>query len=307
MNPLWSFILSLRPKQWIKNLTVFVAIFLSGDLFDLDKLEQVSLTFVLFCATSSAMYLLNDVIDRQQDLLHPVKKSRPIASGAITPEVALITAAILAGLSLWQASLIHPSLFMMLAAYICLQLAYSLAFKRTIIIDALIIALGFVIRVYAGAFIISEPLSAWLLLAVAAGAWFLALGKRRSELTLMGHRVASEHRATLLHYPEVLLDSLTTMAATAALIFYAMYTFLSDKHGLEFLSPFLPSTLEAPKLMMLTIPLVIYGVARYLYIIYEKKEASSPEVALLRDAPLLLTIMLMVGAVFIITYLLQSA
>lgn len=293
---------SLRPKQWIKNLTVFTAIFLGGELYQLANLERVSLTFIAFCAASSAMYLVNDVIDRHKDLLHPVKKHRPIASGQVSPLLALITATLLALTAMILAFSIHPTLPLMVAAYISLQFAYSLAFKQTIIIDAMLIAVGFVLRVYAGAFVISEPLSAWLLLSVAAGAWFLALGKRRSELTLMGHRVASEHRSTLLHYPEVLLDSLTTMAATATVIFFSMYTFLSNKQGLNFLSPWLPSTLEAPKLMMLAIPFVLYGIARYLYIIYEKKGASSPEVALLKDIPLLITVWLLILSLYLIIY-----
>src|SRR5690606_12589965 len=202
----------------------------------------------------SGMYLINDVADRRRDALHPVKKLRPIAAGKVSVLVALITAAILVGMSVWLAWDIHRTLLAMVAGYAFLQIAYSLFFKHTIIIDAMLVALWFVFRVYAGAFVIAEPLSAWLLLSVAAGAWFLALGKRRSELTLMGHRVASEHRSTLLHYPEVLLDSLTTMAATATVVFFCMYTFLSGKQGLDFLAAFLPSTLEAPKILMLTIP-----------------------------------------------------
>ncbi len=307
MRHLWYILVSLRPKQWIKNISVFIAIFIGGRLFQIEDLEKVSLTFIVFCAASSAMYLLNDVVDRNKDRYHPVKKNRPISSGKLSPLAAILAALLLVIVAVWLSVQVHPALIAMVTGYIILQLAYSLIFKRTIIIDAMLIAVGFVIRVYAGAFVISEPLSAWLLLAVAAAAWFLALGKRRSELTLMGHRVASEHRQTLLHYPAVLLDSLTTMSATATVVFYAMFTFLSQKQGLEFLSPFLPLTLEAPKLMMITIPLVIYGVARYLYIIYEKKEASSPETALLRDIPLLSTLAVLILVMFIVIYGLNLA
>lgn len=306
MRQLYLLLISMRPRQWLKNSTVFVALFLGGWLFDTERLAVVWLAFAVFCLASSGMYLINDVVDRHRDRLHPTKKLRPIAAGALSTSTAVAAAVGLLGLSIWLAWGIHQSLIVMVAGYVMLQTAYSFVFKRTIIIDALLIALGFVIRVYSGAFIIAEPLSAWLLLAVAAGAWFLALGKRRSELTLMGHRVASEHRSTLLHYPEVLLDSLTTMAATSMVVFYCMYTFLSDKHGLSFLSPYLPSTLEAPKLLMLTIPFVIYGVARYLYIIYEKKEADSPELALLRDVPLLVNLALLAGVLFVIIYVLEA-
>ena len=253
-----------------------------------------------------SMYLINDVVDRHKDRLHPTKKERPIAAGKLPIWLALAVSAGLLAVAIWLALDLHRTLIAMVGGYVLLQIAYSLLFKHTIIIDAMLIALGFVIRVYAGAFVISEPLSAWLLLSVAAGSWFLALGKRRSELTLMGHRVASEHRSTLLHYPEVLLDSLTTMAATATVVFFSMYTFLSSKQGLSFLAAFLPSTLEAPKLMMLTIPLVLYGVARYLYIIYEKKEADSPEKALLRDIPLLVDVVLLIGISYCIIYIIQA-
>ena len=306
MKLLYYLLVSLRPRQWLKNTVVFAAIFLGGELFDLDHLQAVWTTFIVFCLASSSMYLINDVVDRHKDRLHPTKKERPIAAGKLPIWLALVASAGLLAVAIWLTLDIHRTLIAMVGGYVLLQIAYSLLFKHTIIIDAMLIALGFVIRVYAGAFVISEPLSAWLLLSVAAGSWFLALGKRRSELTLMGHRVASEHRSTLLHYPEVLLDSLTTMAATATVVFFSMYTFLSSKQGLSFLAAFLPSTLEAPKLMMLTIPLVLYGVARYLYIIYEKKEADSPEKALLRDIPLLVDVVLLIGISYCIIYIIQA-
>lgn len=252
---------SLRPVQWIKNLAVFIAPFLGGQLFDPVKFIPVVWTFISFCLASSAMYLLNDVMDAKADRLHPTKQYRPIASGKVPATVALVVSVLLAMASLWLASTTHTTLVAMVAGYMILQLAYTFLFKRAIIIDAMLISVGFVLRVFAGAFVIMEPLSAWLLLSVAAGAWFLALGKRRSELTLMGHRVAAEHRQTLLHYPEVLLDSLTTMAATSTLIFYSMFTFLSPKLSLSSWADWLPSTLESPKLLMLTLPFILYGVA----------------------------------------------
>lgn len=297
---------SMRPLQWIKNLAVFIAPFLAGQLLDTSKLVPTLWTFVAFCCASSAMYLLNDVMDRQADRLHPTKKYRPIASGVVPVWLALASSAALVILSLVIADHTHQTLTVMVAGYMALQLAYTFLFKRAIIIDAMLIALGFVLRVYAGAFVVSVPLSAWLLLAVASGAWFLALGKRRSELTLMGHRVAAEHRQTLSHYPEVLLDSLTTMAATSTLVFYSLFAFLSAKLDLGALARWLPSTLEAPKLLMLTLPFVLYGVARYLYLIYEKKEADSPELALLHDWPLLLDVILLIMTFVAILYILPE-
>jgi 4-hydroxybenzoate polyprenyltransferase len=294
---------SLRPKQWVKNLLVFAAIFLGGMLFEGEAFERVAWTFIAFCAASSAMYLLNDVVDRRRDVLHPTKQFRPIASGSVPVWLAVFLSGALIVLSLILAASLHRSLLTLVGAYIVLQFAYTLFFKRAMIIDALLISLGFILRVYAGAFVIHQPVSAWLLLAVASGAWFLALGKRRSELTLMGHRVASEHRQTLLHYPEVLLDSLTTMSATATLVFYSLYAFLTGgKMELENFAQYLPATLEAPKVLMVTIPLVVYGIARYLYIIYEKREADSPEIALLHDGPLLFDLFLLLVVLFVIIY-----
>jgi len=199
MHYLYPLFVSLRPRQWLKNSVVFMALFLGGWLFDVDKMTTVWMTFVVFCMASSGMYLINDVLDRNKDKLHPTKKKRPIAAGKLPVWLALTASALLLGLSIFVSWDIHRTLLAMVGGYILLQSAYSLLFKRTMIIDAMLIALGFVIRVYAGAFVISEPLSAWLLLSVAAGAWFLALGKRRSELTLMGQRVASERRAELCH------------------------------------------------------------------------------------------------------------
>jgi 4-hydroxybenzoate polyprenyltransferase len=302
----WNLFRSLRPRQWLKNLSVFIALFLGGWLFAHPHVERVALTFVVFCAASSSMYLLNDVIDRRKDQLHPTKKNRPIASGQVPAWLALLASLGLVAGSLGLAMQLHITLVAMVAGYLVLQVAYSLLFKQAMIIDAMLISLGFIIRVYAGAFVIQEPLSAWLLLAVGAGAWFLALGKRRSELTLMGHRVASEHRSTLLHYPEVLLDSLTTMAATTTIVFYSLFAFLTEQHSLGNYSNLLPSTLESPKLLMLSIPLVVYGAARYLYIIYEKREADSPEFALLRDFPLLAAISLLALLMYTIIYILPQ-
>jgi 4-hydroxybenzoate polyprenyltransferase len=244
-------------------------------------------------------------MDRHADSLHPAKKRRPIAAGVVPIWLAGIVSISLAAGALLLASNVHKTLVVMVLGYMVLQLAYTFLFKKAIIIDAMLISLGFVLRVYAGSFVIAEPLSAWLLLAVAAGAWFLALGKRRSELTLMGHRVAAEHRPTLSHYPEVLLDSLTTMAATSTLVFYSLYTFLNAKQVLSGMwAQYLPSTLESPKLLMLTLPFVLYGIARYLYLIYEKKEADSPELALLHDWPLLVNVLLLIATLTAILYIL---
>lgn len=297
---------SMRPLQWIKNLAVFIAPFLGGQLLEPGKTAPVVWTFVSFCLASSAMYLLNDIMDAKADRLHPTKKNRPIAQGRVSTGLASVAAILLACVSLWLAYRTHTTLVAMVAGYMLLQVAYTFLFKRAIIIDAMLIAVGFVLRVFAGAFVVMVPLSAWLLLAVAAGAWFLALGKRRSELTLMGNRVAAEHRQTLSHYPAVLLDSLTTMAATSTIIFYAMFTFLSAKLSLSSWADWLPSTLESPKLLMLTLPFVLYGIARYLYIIYEKKEADSPELALLHDWPLLLDLILLVVTYIGIIYILPE-
>lgn len=289
---LWGILKASRPRQWVKNFAVFAALIFSGTLLDPLNLLKATQAFLLFCVFSSATYFLNDIFDIERDKLHPFKKKRPIASGLIPAPLAVILAFLLIITGLPFAYNLSPAFFFAAVTYLILQLFYSAYLKQVILIDVLVIAAGFVLRVYGGVWAIDAHLNVWFLLSVSSFALFLAIGKRRSERTLLEGQ-ASQHRETLLHYPESLLDSLTAMFATAAWLSYAFFAFLQPSIQVRpdvstFLGGFeLPLT-EA-KYLMATVPVVIYGVMRYLYIIYEKKEGESPERILLSDKPLLIT------------------
>lgn len=305
----WGLLKESRPRQWIKNFAVFAALIFSGSL--LDKTAQIKSleAFLLFCGFSSATYLLNDVFDVERDKLHPFKSKRPIASGLISQPMAIIIALVLIAILLPVSYKLSPAFFFAATFYLTLQLFYSAYLKQVILIDVLVIAAGFVLRVYGGVWAIDAHLNVWFLLSVTSFALFLAIGKRRSERTLM-EATAARHRETLLHYPENLLDILTAMFANSTWLTYAFFAFLQPpitaRVGLSnFLGGFeLPFT-EA-KYLMATVPVVIYAVMRYLYIIYEKKEGESPERVILTDYPLLVSVVLYLFMVIGIIYYLRS-
>lgn len=305
----WGLLKEARPRQWIKNFAVFAALIFSGSLFNQTAQIQALAAFLLFCGFSSATYLLNDVFDIERDKLHPFKSKRPIASGLIPQSIAIFLALGLMGILLPLSYKLSPAFFFISVTYLILQLFYSAYLKQVILIDVLVIAAGFVLRVYAGVWAINAHLNVWFLLSVTSFALFLAIGKRRSERTLM-EATAARHRETLLHYPENLLDILTSMFANSTWLAYAFFAFLQPpiaaRQGLtNFLGGFdLPFT-EA-KYLMATVPVVIYAVMRYLYIIYEKKEGESPERVILTDYPLLVSVVLYLFMVIGIIYYLRS-
>lgn len=305
---LYYLLKSARPRQWTKNFSVFAPLLFSGWLFTFEKVTLAIWAFFLFCLLSSSVYFINDLIDRPQDRLHPFKKLRPIASGKLDPRLALTIAVGTIFLVLIWSFQFKLAFSVAVAAFIVLQLSYSLFIKEIILLDVMAIAASFVIRVYAGAFIISAHINVWFLLAVVSTSLFLAIAKRRSELTLLrGQEVAGQHRITLSHYPETLLQSLTTMFATASWITYALFTFnyptpRPNERLSNFLSDYLPSTLEQSKWLMISIPFVLYGVMRYLYIVYEKKEGESPERVVLSDTPLLATGVLWFLSILVVLY-----
>lgn len=308
-NNIFYYILrSARPRQWLKSFAVFAPLVFSGWLFTEDKLLLSLYAFVLLSALSSGMYLINDVIDRSLDQKHPFKRFRPIASGELNPRVALFTAFVLITSAVLISFNFSPAFRVAVLAFLALQMSYSLFLKQVILIDVMAIAASFTIRVYAGAFIIGAHVNVWFLLAVISASLFLAIGKRRSELTILqGHGEAGQHRATLSHYPETLLDILTAMFATATWLTYALFTFnfpspQPHERIASFLFEILPSTIEQSKWLMISVPFVIYGVMRYLYIIYEKHEGESPERIILNDKPLLITALLGFFAILIILY-----
>ncbi len=301
----WALFKAARPRQWIKNFAVFAALIFSGTLFDAIAVLKAFEAFLLFCIFSSATYLLNDVFDVERDKLHPFKKKRPIASGLVPIPLAVSLALLSIAIFLPFAYKLSPAFFFATLTYLIIQLFYSAFLKRIILIDVLAIAAGFVLRVYGGVWAIDAHLNVWFLLCVTSFALFLAIGKRRSERTLISS-ATFPHRETLLHYPENLLDILTSMFANSTWLTYAFFAFLQPPIQARNVVSNVLYGLNLPvseaKYLMATVPVVLYAVMRYLYIIYEKKEGESPERVILRDKPLLVTVIfwgvLVVGIIY---------
>ncbi len=295
----------VRPRQWIKNFAIFAGLIFSGQLLILNSVVLTIEAFLIFCGITSITYILNDCFDIERDKLHPFKKKRPIASGQVPVKLAVTVAAILTIILIPLSYMLATPFFLAVVAYLLIQLMYSAFLKTMILVDVMVIAAGFVLRIYAGVWTIDAHLNVWFLLAVVSFALFLAIGKRRSELTLL-HGQASKHRETLLHYPENLLDILTAMFATSTWFAYAFFAFLQPTISVrESLAGFIKQVslpFDEAKFLMITVPIVIYGVMRYLYIIYEKKEGESPERVILTDKPLLFAVILWMLMVLTIIY-----
>lgn len=302
-----------RPRQWIKNLAVFTTVLFTGQLFNPVSIELSIRAFITFCFLSSATYYLNDLVDFHKDQLHPYKKKRPIASGKISFRLAIsiLVTQVLLGLIL--AKSINNSFFAAAITYLLLQIAYSFVLKNITVLDIITIAVGYMLRIYAGEFATGYHISIWLSLCVISLSMFLAIGKRRSELTLLmsikSDKLAAT-RSTLMHYSEKLLDVYIAMFANTTWLTYAFYTFFEKPIRLTF-SPrmtilsteFLPELAER-KWLMSTIPLVLYGIMRYMQLIYEKAQGESPEKILTSDIPLFSTVVVWLTMVFTIVYLL---
>jgi len=297
-------LISLRPIQWLKNLVVFAAIIFSRELFIGAKFLPVFYTFLIFSAASSAIYLINDLVDQPLDQLHFSKKNRPIAAGRLPSQLVASSALGLIAASLIASFYLSGYLFFTLVIYLTIQLMYSFWLKGIILLDVLAIAIAFMLRIFAGSVVVLTPLSAWLILTTMMLALFLGVGKRRSELTLLSAQQAGRGiRKTLLSYPVAFLDGLAFMMATATLITYSLFTFNSPEFAQkEFFATFFPRTLSSPKLLMVTIPIVVYGVFRYLYLIFEKSEGESPEKVLISDRPLFACVILWLASVIFILY-----
>lgn len=284
---------SIRVTQWIKNIVVFAPIIFSGFLFVPGYFEKVAWAFVLFCLLSSSIYVFNDLVDIKSDRLHPFKKNRPIASGKIPLELAVFLFLMLAGVSLLLGFMTSSFFFAAMGAYFLMNIFYSLWWKKVPILDVFVIATGFVIRIYAGSFIINVHMDVWFLLTVISASLFLAVGKRRSEMTLLSGAgiEAKGTRTTLIHYTPELLDAYTSMFANTTWLTYALFSFLHPTFVAEGkvlkLFAILPRTLMAEKWLMATVPVVIYGVMRYMQLIYEKNQGESPHKVIMSDKPLL--------------------
>ncbi len=280
----------LRPSHWLKNGVVLAPLIFAGRATDITLIESAAAAVAVFCLLSSAVYVLNDLLDRKTDRLHPLKKSRPLASGDVPVGGAIAMLAILAATSLGGAWAIGTPFLTAAVVYLVLNLAYSAYLKRVVLLDAMSVALGFCVRAYAGALAIGVPCSKWLLINTLFLALFMALGKRRHELILLSDE-ANNHRRTLGLYSAHLLDQLIGITTAAVVIAYMLYTFsneVSVKLGTETL--------------FFTVPFVVYGVFRYLYLIHRKDMGGSPTAILLTDKPILATVCLWATTVIVILY-----
>jgi 4-hydroxybenzoate polyprenyltransferase len=276
----------LRPKQWIKNLFVFAALIFARDLFQMPLLGLTALAFVLFCLASSGVYIINDILDVEHDRNHPIKRHRPIAAGRVPVNSAAGLSLALLAAGLAGSFLVARPLGFVTFAYILLMVFYSLYLKQQVILDIFTIAAGFVLRVVAGAAVTGVYFSPWLLLCTIFLSLFIALGKRRHELYLLDDN-AAEHRSALSAYSFAFIDQMVGIATSATIISYSLYTFLAPTN----------------RNLIYTIPFVLYGLFRYLFVIYQQQSGGAPEEVLLRDRPLLAAVLLWIIACAVILYL----
>ncbi|MFA6169222.1 MAG: decaprenyl-phosphate phosphoribosyltransferase [Candidatus Margulisiibacteriota bacterium] len=281
--------LSLRPNQWTKNFFVFAGLIFSLEFFQITALFKAFDAFLIFCAISSAMYLINDLKDLAADQKHPIKKNRPIASGQVPILLAFYFAALLLLVSIPLSFYFSTPFGWVVIAYVLLMLCYSFFLKNMVILDVFSIAAGFVLRAIAGVVVINVVLSPWLVICTILLALFIALGKRRHELMTID--LATEHRKILEEYSPRLLDQLISAVAGSTVIAYALYTLWP-----ETIAKFGTTSL------VYSVPFVLYGIFRYLYLIYKKEEGGQPEKTLLSDWPLLIDILLWIVALMIIIY-----
>ena len=279
---------SLRPVQWLKNGFVLAPIVFSGRVHDPESWGRSLLAVAAFCAASSATYLVNDVLDRESDRRHPAKRNRPIAAGEISVGLAISVAVLLIAASAAAAFVLGGWFPAVLGAYLVLTLSYSVFLKEAVFVDVLVVAAGFVLRVVGGAVAIEVPISTWLLLCTYLLALYLALGKRRAEIALLGEE-AGNHRVVLGHYTLPLVDQAISVVLGATVLAYTLYTVAPDtvdKVGSEGL--------------MATVPVVLYGLFRYLYLLHRHELGGSPTRVLITDMPLLACVVLWIAVAAIV-------
>jgi len=282
----------MRLRQWPKNVFLLAAMVFDKQLINVTSLVHSLIGFFLFCFLSSGVYIINDIIDIEADRKHPEKNKRPIASGLLPVTVAIAAASVLVVLPLVGAFLLSPTFALVALIYLVLNLIYSKWLKHIPLIDVLVLAYFYVIRVIAGVTLIKvERFSPWLYIVTTLFALYIGLGKRRAELKLMAEN-AKEHRRVLDGYSIPLLDQLITIVSGTTIVAYSLYTFTAEN-------------LQGSFAMMLTIPFVMYGIFRYLYLIQVKQSGGAPEDLLFTDRPLQIDILLWVVAVLIIFYIIM--
>jgi len=290
--PLRGLIRTMRPTQWVKNGFAFAGIMFDQQLTEFEPLARVVATFALLCMAASTIYIINDLVDIERDRQHPRKRNRPLPSGQVPVRLAVVAAVILPIASLAGSLLLDLRLTAVIFGYLALHIAYSFWLKNIVIIDVFAIAAGFILRVEAGIVVIDVTnFSPWLYVCAGLLALFLAIGKRRQEMIMLAEN-AENHRGTYKDYNMALLDDMLRVVTIGSVLTYMLYT------------------IEAPTIrttghrMMLTVPFVVYGIFRYLYLIHVKGEGSAPDELLFKDMPLLADVILWVLAVGLILYVL---
>lgn len=305
-----------RPRQWVKNLTLYAALLFTGNVLSPQRwwtdFEIVTAAVGAFTLIASSIYFLNDLVDIKNDSAHPFKSKRPIAAGRISKTLALTIFVLGSGLGLGWARMLSPLFFLVVLGYWLMQILYSLWLKNIEVVDVFIIALGFFLRVFSGAIVIDAHLSIWFLLCVISVSLFLAVGKRRAELAILTVQGAEKHRRVMGKYTPDILDAYLSMFATAAFLSWALFTFnfydQSPTAALlttPSLAP-LSRTLTINKWLMATIPVVIFGIMRYLRIIYDGARAETPEKVILTDLPLLGSVGIWGAIVIAVLYVLPA-
>jgi 4-hydroxybenzoate polyprenyltransferase len=290
LKTLFYLFISARPSQWLKNLIIFAPLIFSQRLFIPYLVGKTLVGFIIFCLTSSLLYLLNDLLDYQQDKIHPVKRKRPIPAGLIERKLVWRFILIFSPLVLIASFFLTPLFGLINLAYSSLILSYSFYLKHIVLLDLFIIAGGFVLRCLAGVVLVRGEISPWLLLCTIFLALFLIIGKRRNEISLLKENAAS-HRVTLAEYNPLFLDQLVAIVTGCLILSYCLYTISSQTI----------TKLKTPHLKY-TIPFVLFGIFRYLYLIYQKEKGGRPEKILLTDLPLLINVGLWGISVCLILY-----
>ncbi|MBP7792026.1 MAG: decaprenyl-phosphate phosphoribosyltransferase [Candidatus Goldbacteria bacterium] len=279
----------LRVKQWIKNLLIFIALIFTNNLLNFNLFLKTVVGFILFCFAASSIYIINDIKDAEEDSHHPAKKNRPIASGKIKPSFAFLISILLLVFSLSGSFLLEKNFFIVTLIYILLSVCYTLKLKNIVILDILVVSINYVIRAIAGAAIIKVAISPWLLVCTSLLALFVILAKRRYELSLVS---PTKHRKILEEYSIPLLDEMISITTASTISAYSLYTFTSE-------------TAAKHNYLLLTIPFVLYGIFRYLYLIHKKNLGGSPENIFLKDVPMIVNIVLWIISIIIIIYFLK--
>jgi 4-hydroxybenzoate polyprenyltransferase len=298
---LFKFLRLIRVHQWIKNVFVFVPLLFSLHLFDKDYFETTLLAFLVFCLASSAIYVINDLVDIESDRAHPVKKERPLPSGAISQTAAIIIASLLLVLVFWMMMYFNVEFILLVVAFVVLNVLYSFWLKNLVLLDIFSIAAGFSIRVLAGAFVIQVPISSWLLLTTMFISLFLGVMKRRSELILVtenlrqktdsADQAGSQSRKVLAQYSLNFADQMATIAATGVIVCYALYT----------VAPRTISIFQTERLIYTT-PFVVFGIFRFMYLEYINRKGENTTRALATDLPMIINVILYSLATVMIIY-----